>query len=142
MHRQRLLRLKQNLIAAKFALETNNSVVPHQSSDSTTAIANLTPNLLEFSKSKNNLSDDLWLSNDFTKLEPSELQKLIAGIAWLVTLSFITSLCIVEATEAQIFSDIPQFGFIITNHTEYKNLSKKKFEIRTLRNNKEESISF
>ncbi len=116
LHLQRLLRLKQNLIAAKFALETNNSVVPHRGSDLTTEIATLpNPNLLEFSKGKNNLSDDLWLSNDFTKLEPSELQKLIAGIAWLVTLSFITSLCIVEATEAQIFSDIPQFGFIITN---------------------------
>ena len=66
LHLQRLLRLKQNLIAAKFALETNNSVVPHRGSDLTTEIATL-PNLLEFSKGKNNLSDDLWLSNDFTR---------------------------------------------------------------------------
>ena len=115
-HLQRLLRLKQNLIAVKFALETNNSVVPHRGSDSNTEIATLpNPNLLEFFKGRNDLSDDLWLSNEFTKLEPSVLQKLIAGLAWLVTLSFITSLCIVEATEAQIFNDIPQFGDIISN---------------------------
>ena len=115
LHRQRLLRLKQNLITAKFALETNNSVVPHQGCDATTAIANLTPNLLNFFKHED-LNDDLWLSNSFTTLEPLEFQKFFANLAWLVTLSFITSLCIVEATEAQIFSDIPQlFGVIITN---------------------------
>ncbi|HAG61988.1 MAG: hypothetical protein CMF55_01200 [Legionellales bacterium] len=112
---QKLLKLKQNLNAVKFALETNNSSVAHQGIDSTTEIADLTPNLLDFFKSSDQLSNNLWLSNDFTKPEPSDFQKFIAGAAWLSTLLLITSLCIVEATEAQIFGEIPQLGVIISN---------------------------